>query len=182
MPSLKTWLCVLAFAVLAAGAWAFGAHEFKAGAQSVQVKWDAANASADQAKLTQAGKVITGDNAQAASFIAIDSTYQKAIGNAPQSTDPFYAAVRSGTVSLRPVWQCPTGASGKPKRTVTVPAPTASSSRPDGTQSGAPANRQDAAADIVFAGDTADGRESALAAKVTALQAVVKGYQAQGGQ
>lgn len=161
--------------------WGFGRHEYKAGAQSVQVQWDQAKQAASTNALGIAAGVIAGDQRQAGDFISIDSTFQKATANASHAPDPFLTADYSGANRLRSVWQCPGSAAGGGARGGNaVPAATAGARRPHGAAAAPLEQREQAAIAAIRVGRDADRREARDAAQIEGLQALVRNYEAMG--
>lgn len=176
-PSIKGWLIGLAVVAALALIWGYGHHEYIAGAQSVQVKWDAASGAQAGAALTSAGKTQSDEFAQATGFVAIDSTFQKATANAKDTADPFLARVNAGSVSLRNAWQCPQGASGaggSVGRTANaVPKAAAASVRPDAEAARYAEHRGPPVQSVLSIGHDADAEKAQLRAQIAGLQALL---------
>ena len=157
---------------LLAGVLAYGHHEYALGSDSVQDQWDKASAATAEASAQQAYAALQTQSAQSSAFAAIDADYHKALTNEPTTPIPSAAAVRSGSVQLRDVWQCPAIS------TAYLPQAAAGAGGGDGAQSGAIEQRAEGAASLIRYADSADQREREYAAKVTALQQIIQAERA----
>lgn len=163
----------VAFVLGLAGAvcW-WGAHEYHAGAASVQAKWDAASVAAAQQQAKNIAQAKATEEQQSSAFVGIDSDFQKAIAHV-STPDPSIAGLLSGAVSLQPIWQCP---SAQPSTGVSKAA--AASMGRDAAATQALADRVQSAARVIGYADDADTRERILDAQLIAAQRLLQAERA----